>query len=60
METQEKWITPQEFAAMARVHLRTVYRWERESIGPAPVRPEGTRVLRYRLADVEAFLEGVS
>lgn len=51
-------LTPSEFAEMARVTLGAVRKWAANGIGPEPKRPPGTSLIRYKRADVEAWLSG--
>jgi hypothetical protein len=58
MTTKPDLLTPPEFAEMARVTLAAVRKWAARGIGPEPKRPPGTNLVRYRRADVEAWLNG--
>lgn len=51
-------LTPSEFAEMARVTLGAVRKWAANGIGPEPKRPPGTTLVRYKRAEVEAWLNG--
>lgn len=50
-----RWLTGQEFAALAKVHIATVRRWKRQGIGPTAHRV-GPRLVRYSHAEVTAWL----
>lgn len=52
-----QYLTPQELADLIRVPLATVYGWRHKGEGP-PCMKVG-RHLRYRLRDVEAWLDGL-
>jgi predicted DNA-binding transcriptional regulator AlpA len=58
MNDQTDLLTGAEFAAMARVTLRAVRQWAAKGIGPKPLRPVGSRLVRYRRSEVEAWLHG--
>ncbi len=49
-------LSPEELAAYLAVPLATVYRWRSRRDGPASYRVG--RHVRYKLEDVEAWLEG--
>jgi len=51
-------LTAAEFAGLAKVTLRTVRRWAAGGVGPRPRRPPGSRLVRYRRDEVEAWLSG--
>lgn len=51
-------MTAVEFARKAGVTRRCVQRWAADGVGPRPVRPPGTRIVRYRRKDVDAWLDG--
>lgn len=51
-------LTGAEFAELAKVTLRTIRRWAAHGIGPRPRRPPGSRLVRYRRSEVEAWLRG--
>jgi hypothetical protein len=46
-----------EFARRAEVSLYTIRNWRNAHRGPQPIYLSA-RVIRYRLADIEAFLDG--
>lgn len=46
----------EEVAAILGVPVKTLYQWRYKGIGPAGVRVG--RHLRYRMADIEAWIEG--
>jgi hypothetical protein len=48
---------PHEAAEFLRVQSSTLARWRWAGTGPAYVRV-GNRAVRYRLADLEAFIQG--
>ncbi|GAA4630047.1 hypothetical protein GCM10023196_053800 [Actinoallomurus vinaceus] len=48
-------MTRREWAALARISIATAKRWSRQGIGPEAVKV-GPRLVRYRRADVEAWL----
>lgn len=52
----DQWLTRLEFAALARVHESTLYRWARQGIGPQAHRM-GPRLVRYSRREVVAWLE---
>lgn len=56
--TQDELLTAAEFAAMAKVTVRAVRRWADKGVGPEPVRPRGSRLVRYRRSEVKAWLAG--
>jgi predicted DNA-binding transcriptional regulator AlpA len=58
MAEQEQLLTGAEFATMARVTIRAVRKWADRGIGPRPVRPSGSRIVRYRRSEVEEWLSG--
>lgn len=60
MEAQSELLTASEFAAMCRVTISAVRRWAAQGIGPRPLRPTGSRVVRYRRSEIEAWLSGQS
>ena len=47
-----------EFAERARVSVRTIRKWKAKGVGPKPIQPEGSRIVRYRQSEVEAWLAG--
>jgi len=49
-------LSPTELAAQLKVPVSTVYRWNQEQTGPTPYRIG--KHIRYRRADVEAWMEG--
>lgn len=51
----EELLTAQEVAAIARVHVRTFYRWCRSGAGPDETVMGGS--VRYRESDVRAWME---
>jgi DNA-binding transcriptional MerR regulator len=51
-------LTGAEFARMAKVTLRAVRNWAAKGIGPEPVRPPGSGMVRYRRREVEDWLSG--
>lgn len=55
-----EYLTAVEFAERARVGLRAVRKWADKGVGPEPVRPAGTRIVRYRAREVEEWLNGES
>jgi hypothetical protein len=58
MADQKDLLTGAEFAAMARVTLRAVRAWSAKGVGPKPLRPPGSRLVRYRRDEVETWLRG--
>jgi predicted DNA-binding transcriptional regulator AlpA len=58
MTNQHDLITADEYAAMARVTIRAVRKWAATGIGPRPLRPQGSRIVRYRRREIEAWLAG--
>lgn len=58
MTDQDEFLTGAEFAALAKVTIRAVRRWATKGIGPAPVRPQGSGLVRYKSSDVHAWLTG--
>lgn len=58
MVDQNDLLTGAEFAAMARVTLRAVRKWAAKGVGPKPLRPPGSRLVRYRRDEVETWLHG--
>lgn len=56
--SDQELITGAEFAVMARVTIRAVRKWADKDIGPRPIRPPGSRLVRYRRTEVEAWLSG--
>jgi hypothetical protein len=57
-EQKDLLLTGAEFAALAKVTLRAVRNWAAKGIGPEPVRPPGSGMVRYRREEVEAWLSG--
>ncbi|WP_058954275.1 MULTISPECIES: helix-turn-helix transcriptional regulator [Kocuria] len=56
METTGKdMMTTHEVCELLRVDRTTLWRWRRAGVGPVPVEV-GPRALRYRRAEVEAYL----
>lgn len=58
IDQDDRLLTAAEFAAMARVTIRAVRRWADKGVGPRPRRPPGSRIVRYRHSEVEAWLGG--
>jgi phage terminase Nu1 subunit (DNA packaging protein) len=58
MNEQDELITAADFAAIAKVDVRTVRRWADVGVGPAPLKPAGSRLVRYSRRDVDAWLRG--
>jgi excisionase family DNA binding protein len=52
----ERLLTAQELAEMLRVRVETVNQWRYRGQGPRAIK-SGRRFLRYRLSDVQAWLE---
>lgn len=52
----ERLLTAEELAEMLRVRVETVHQWRWQGKGPRAIK-SGRRFLRYRLRDVEAWLE---
>lgn len=50
-------LTPKELATEYRISARTLANWRASGVGPAFVK-FGLRAVRYRRADVEAFIAG--
>ena len=53
---QDHWMTRREFAALARISVRTAKRWGRLGVGPAIYRV-GPRSVRYRASEVREWIE---
>jgi excisionase family DNA binding protein len=56
--TFDRLLTIGELAAFLQVPVGTIYQWRHRGIGPAGLRVG--RHVRYRLRDVEAWLEAAS
>jgi predicted DNA-binding transcriptional regulator AlpA len=56
MTQTDQLLTPPEAAALLRVAERTLADWRYRGVGPRHIRYSG-RALRYRLSDVDAWLE---
>lgn len=56
MNDQDLLLTAADFADRARVTVRAVRRWAAEGIGPIPIKPPGSRIVRYRKGEVDAWL----
>ncbi len=52
----ERLLTAEELAEMFRVRVETVHQWRYRGYGPRAIK-SGRRFLRYRLSDVEAWIE---
>ncbi|GII89708.1 hypothetical protein Ssi03_76980 [Sphaerisporangium siamense] len=55
MTVVEQYLSRQIVAARVGVCVRTLERWEKRGIGPAPIRV-GPRLVRYRAAEVDAWM----
>ena len=55
MPKTDELLTVQELAALLKVPVSTVYSWRHLGVGPRGIRVG--RYVRYRRADVEAFLD---
>lgn len=53
-------LTAVEFADRARVTVRAVRKWADQGVGPVPIRPPGSRLVRYRRVEVDRWLSGLS
>lgn len=53
---QAELINVKQYAERIGVSTDTIRRWGRQGFGPRPVRL-GPRAVRYRLSDVEAWIE---
>lgn len=58
-ESGDPYLTPREAAALLKVKPYTLSRWRMLKMGP-PVIRLNLRVIRYRRADVEAFMQSSS
>jgi excisionase family DNA binding protein len=56
--TSERLLTISEVAAFLQVPVGTLYQWRHRGVGPAGLRVG--RHVRYRMRDVEAWLEAVN
>lgn len=56
--TSDRLLTISEVAAFLQVPVGTLYQWRHRGIGPAGLRVG--RHVRYRMRDVEAWLEAVN
>ncbi len=56
MEEREQLLTIRQLAELLQVPVSTIYRWRHIGEGPRGIRVSGRHV-RYRLEDVEAFLQ---
>lgn len=52
---EQRFVSRKAVAARIEVCVRTLERWEKAGIGPAPIRL-GPRLVRYRAHEVEAWL----
>ncbi len=59
-DQDDQLMTTAEVADMAKVTAMAVRLWEQKGIGPRPVRPAGTRIVRYRRREIVAWLQGDS
>lgn len=59
MDTDSQWMTRREVALRYRCSVRTVIRMDKRKEGATPVRV-GPRMIRYREADVERYLNGLA
>ena len=55
MPSTDELLTVQQLAELLKVPVATVYRWRYRGDGPRGIRVG--RYVRYRLSDVEAFLD---
>lgn len=56
MGEREQLLTIRQLAELLQVPISTIYRWRHVGEGPRGIRVSGRHV-RYRLSDVEAFLQ---
>ncbi len=57
MTEDDRLLTAADFAQLAKVTVRAVRRWAARGVGPAPIKPPGSRIVRYRQSDVDAWLD---
>jgi predicted DNA-binding transcriptional regulator AlpA len=55
MPEHTDFLTRGEFAALARVHRRTLELWAAQGFGPRPVR-HGPKLIRYHRSEVQTWL----
>lgn len=56
MDDKQLLVTTDEAAELLRVSASALLRWRRVGVGPAWVRPAGTRRVVYRRTAIEAWL----
>jgi hypothetical protein len=56
-EAVEQFMTTRDVSDLTRVPVETLRYWRGRGVGPAYVKPPGTRLVRYRAADVQRWLE---
>ena len=57
MADRPQWLTDREVSKMTGIALPTLRNWRHEGKGPKFDKPT-KKVVRYRLTEVEAFMEG--
>ena len=57
MTEDERLLTAADFAQLAKVTVRAVRRWAARGVGPKPIKPPGSRIVRYRQSEVDAWLD---
>jgi predicted DNA-binding transcriptional regulator AlpA len=57
MKERPQWLTDKEVAQMTGLSVCTLRNWRNQGRGPRYDKPT-PRVVRYRLTEVEAFMEG--
>lgn len=51
------WMTPKQVSEYTEYSEKTLANWRSKRIGPAYSKPPGSTSVRYRQADVEAWLQ---
>lgn len=57
MKERPQWLTDKEVAEMTGLSVQTLRNWRHQGQGPRYDKPK-PKVVRYRLTEVEAFMEG--